>query len=221
MTMVLLASLLGLALVDSLNPSLFAAQVYLMTTPRPVARIAAFLAGVMIIMLGGGTLLLIGAQHTITRFINMISEDTLVIIQILIGLALFGFGGWYRGAPATIGDGRKPRSLRLHHAFALGVAIMLNEITTALPYFVAIERIAQSQLDAIANALALLLYNAIFSAPLLLFLLGFMRYRQRFAAQIERVSHAIQRWMPRLVKYGALLLGVIVAIDAGLRLIAG
>jgi hypothetical protein len=41
-----------------------------------------------------------------------------------------------------------------------------------------------------------------------------MAYGARFAAQTERISAAITRWAPRVIKYGSLALGVWLAIDA-------
>jgi cytochrome c biogenesis protein CcdA len=107
------------------------------------------------------------------------------------------------------------------HTFLLGTAVMVNELTSALPYFVAIERIAGSGV-AMGTAVALLvLYNLVFALPLFGFLGLFMSYGARFAAQTERISAAIARWAPRVFKYGSLALGTFLVIDAAAFFVRG
>lgn len=220
MTPTLLLSLIGIAFLDSLNPSLFVAQFYLLTTPQPVPRILSYIAGVLVVNFGGGVLLLGGVGRFVADLLDALSGDVLHGLQLALGLALVLFGLYFR-ASAAGGEARKPRSLRPLHTFALGAAVMLNEITTALPYFVAIERIAQARLDLLGNLLALGIYNVIFAVPLLAFLLLLVLFRQRFAAQLARVSQAVQVWTPRVVKYGALLFGAGLALNAAAALLSG
>jgi hypothetical protein len=99
-------------------------------------------------------------------------------------------------------------------SFVLGIIVMLNEITTALPYFVAIERIAQANLNTWGNLFSLIIYNLVFSLPLLGFLILYMTLRQRFVAQIGHVNRGIQVWIPRILKYGSLGFGSVLALDA-------
>ena len=44
-TSALLASVVAIAVIDSINPNAMAVQVYLLTTPKPVARSIAFILG--------------------------------------------------------------------------------------------------------------------------------------------------------------------------------
>jgi len=212
MTATLFLSLLGIAFLDSLNPSLFLAQFYLLTTPRPVPRILSYIAGVLLVNFGGGLLILAGVRTLVANLLSSWSGDTLRGLQLALGLAILAFGLWFR-IDAAEGEGRKPRSLQPIHTFALGMGVMLNELTTALPYFVAIERIAQAQLSAAGNLLALGAYNLVFGLPLLGFLLLVVTFRRRFASVLERVTRAVRLWMPRLVKWGSLF-GAVLALDA-------
>jgi cytochrome c biogenesis protein CcdA len=213
-SLTLALSLIGLALVDSLNPSLFAAQFYLLTTPRPAARVASYIAGVLVVMIAGGLLILGGMRSVVIAFLESISQSAMYGAGFAVGVALAAFGWWFRGRTPSTAEARQPRSLRVEHTFLLGMAVMLNEITTALPYFAAIERIAQAQLATLANVLWLLLYNLIFSAPLWAFLLLFLRYRQRFTEGIERINRSITRWMPRAIGYASLAFGLLLMADS-------
>ncbi len=89
------------------------------------------------------------------------------------------------------------------------MAVMLNEITTALPYFVALERIASANPNAVETVLALAIYNAMFSLPLFIFLGLLLRYRTKFATQLNQINAFVQRWTPRIMKYGVLIFGAI------------
>lgn len=215
----LFASLIGIALLDSMNPSLFIAQFYLLTTPHPVPRLLSYIAGIVLVNFTGGVLLLGGVQTVVTNLLSTISGDALKSMQLVIGLAIFGFGLWMKATGPGSDEVKKPRSLHPRHTFVLGMAVMLNEITTALPYFVAIERVVQAQLSGISNLVALIVYNVVFGAPLLAFVALFIIYRQRFAAQLNRITQVIQQWMPKVVKYGALLFGGVMAFDAVVSLI--
>ena len=138
MPIALLLSLIGIAALDSLNPTRFVAQFSLPATPRPAPRILAYIAGVLAVNVAGGALILGGLGTAITRALDALSGTLLHGLQLALGLACLIFGLWYRARAAAMGEARKPRSLRPIHAFALGAAVMLNEIT-ALPYFIAIE----------------------------------------------------------------------------------
>lgn len=219
--MTLLLSLVTIALLDSLNPSLFIAQFYLLTTPHPVPRLLSYIAGVMVVNFGGGLLILVGVRGLVADFFSSLSMSTYYSLHLLLGLALLGFGLWYRVSAEEADEARKPRSWQPLHTFFFGMVIMLNEITTALPYFVAIERIAQAQLSGLGNLFALVLYNFIFSLPLFGFVGLFVAYRQRFISQLDRISSGIQRWVPRLTKYLCIVFGALLALNAIARLVTG
>lgn len=221
MSLALTASLVGIALFDSLNPSLFLAQFYLIATPRPVPRLVSYIAGVLLVNFVGGVLLLGGAQALIASFLQNRGGGVLYGAQLVLGLALLLFGLRLRTEAGVDPVVKTPRSLHPGHTFLLGMVVMLNEITTALPYFIAVERISQAQLSVPGDLFALVLYNLVFALPLVGFLALFMVYRQRFAAQLEQVSRAVRVWTPRVVKYGSVAFGAVLAVNAAVYLIVG
>lgn len=221
MNAALWGSLIGIALVDSLNPSLFLAQFYLLTTPQPIPRLLSYIAGILLVNFGGGVILLAGVQTLVTQLFSSINADVLRGGQLLLGIGCLSFGLWFKAAPRKGEQAKQPQSLHPLHTFGFGMIIMLNELTTALPYFIAIERIAQAQGGVIRDLIALLVYNAVFSAPLLGFVAFFVIFRQRFQAQLQRISQAIQLWTPRVIKYGAIIFGGVLSLNAALGLFAG
>lgn len=218
MTGTLVLTLMGIAALDSLNPSLFFAQFYLLTTPRPVMRILSYIAGVLTINVLGGWLILNNARVVITEIIASINPQVLMIFQVIAGLALILFGVLYKASHTTEQE-KKPHSLHPLYTFGFGMLVMLNEITTALPYFVAIEQIAQAEMHFIGNLVALAVYNVIFALPLLVFLGLFLLYQKRFEAGIAVVRKWSEIWIPRIVKVAATAFGAFLILDAGSRLI--
>jgi cytochrome c biogenesis protein CcdA len=84
-----------------------------------------------------------------------------------------------------------------------------QEVTTALPYFVAIERMAQAGLTFPESVGGLLWYNLIFSLPLWAFWGAFIVYRQQFTAQLGAITRWMEVWLPRISKWAMLILGVV------------
>jgi cytochrome c biogenesis protein CcdA len=221
MTFALFLSLAGIAVLDSLNPSLFIAQFFLLTTPKPVPRILAYIAGIVAVYIGGGMLILLGLREVIATFFSGVSPESGAIGQLAIGLALLVFGLWFKAAPAAPGEGKKPRSLSLGAAFIFGIVVNVNELTTALPYFVALEQIGAARLDLLPSLVSLLFYNLIFSLPLFLFLALFIRYRERFTRQLNAITRWTQTWAPRIMKYAAIIFGAVLALNGAFYFLRG
>ncbi len=221
MSIALLMTVGGIALIDSLNPSLFVAQFFLLTTAKPVPRILSYIAGVLTINFLGGLLFLAGAQALIVGFLNQLSPSLTYGAALLLGVGLLGLGIWMPLTPSKNEQARQPQSLHPVHTFLLGAVVMINELTTALPYFVAIGHITSAGISGLLAVGILALYNLIFALPLFLFLGLFMVYGSRFAAQTERISAAIAVWAPRIIKYGSLLLGAFLAVDAAFFFVRG
>jgi cytochrome c biogenesis protein CcdA len=210
MTTTLILSLFAAALLDSFNPSLFLAQFYLLTTPRPAPRILSYIAGIVVAYFIGGWLLLNGAQAFLANWLQSIDMRVGAVLQIGIGILLLAFAVWYKGESSD--EARKPKSLRLGYTFLFGMVVIINEIPTAFPYFVAIEQLGSARLSAPLNAVLLLGYNLVFVIPLLLFLALFMAFRERFTHQITAITTFIQRWTPRILKVAAALIGILFII---------
>lgn len=214
MSVALLATIGGIALLDSLNPSLFLAQFYLLTTARPVPRLLSYIAGVVAANFLGGLLFLAGAQALILNLLARLNPSWLYGAGLALGIGLLVFGLWMPLTSQADEQPRQPRSLHPIHTFILGAAVMVNELTTALPYFVAIERITQAGLTLGMAIVLLAIYNLIFALPLFVFLALFAAYGSRFTAQTERISATIAIWAPRVIKYGSLLAGGLLALNA-------
>jgi cytochrome c biogenesis protein CcdA len=216
MSLSLILSIITLALLDSLNPSLFAAQFYLLNSPKPSLRTFFYILGILFVMLFGGILILSGLKSLLENYIASIDKLILLSIQACIGIVFLVLGFYFPLHPKTKPEAKKPSTSKLIHAFFLGIVVMLNEITTALPYFVALEQIAQAQLNLSENALILLLYQLFFSLPLFGFLFAYLALRERLRHWTERVQAWIEKWTPYLLKYACIAFGAFLLLGAAL-----
>ncbi|NDJ36033.1 MAG: hypothetical protein GYB64_15365 [Chloroflexi bacterium] len=213
MTPLLLASLIALAALDSLNPFLFVALLFLLTTPDPLPRSVAYILGILVLNLTAGFLLYGGIRTLIIELLGRIDELILVLAQIALGIALIIYGILAKTEGPTE-EARQPISLRPIHSFLLGMAVMLNEVTTALPYFAAVERLVAARIGIGQVVLGLLVYNAVFALPLVGFVTAALLLRDRFQARIEALSQRVQRLTRVLLKWGSLIFGIILVIAA-------
>lgn len=208
----LILTLIGIAILDSLNPMLFISQFYLFTTPKPLARILAYIAGIALTNFTGGVLILLGLGAVLADALQT-QNDFTYIIQLILGLLLIIFA-WRMNPDAPGAEAKKPRALGAGYGFLLGVVVMGNELTSALPYFVALERIVEADLAAPEVFFSLLAYNLIFILPLIGFLLWFLAYQEKLRPQIERIQARVQRWTALAIKWGALIFGLLLVGDA-------
>jgi Sap, sulfolipid-1-addressing protein len=119
----LLVSLVAIAALDSLNPTAVALQIYLLSTPKPIARSIAFIVGIFLAYWASGLLVILGLDKLLTTVLGdsgfSFPEPHLYTIQFLIGLALLVAG--LSLETSTQADlGKRPKKLTLDRTFLLG-----------------------------------------------------------------------------------------------------
>jgi cytochrome c biogenesis protein CcdA len=185
--MELLPAIVGLAVVDSINPSaLLAAIALLLRGPSARPLVAVYVAAVLATYFAIGLVLTLGLGLTPEA---VLQSDAAYVVQGVLGAAMLAYavaapGGRRRG-PA------KPRGLpavrRPAAVFALGAAVTVLELPTALPYLGAVGALTRADL-AVGEWLPLLgLYNLIFVLPPLLLLAGHLALGRRAEATLTRL----------------------------------
>lgn len=223
MSIALLLPLLGIALIDSFNPSLFIAQFILLATLRPTVRVITYIAGLLVVNFAAGLLLFTGVQAVIGQFFTALPATTWFIGQAIIGALLLITGivvwrKWQTAPPAStsegIAGGRQPGSLHPVATFGFGMVVMINEMTTALPMFAAVERMNAAGVSTGEAALLLVAYNIVFALPLFGFLAAYLKLRQRFTDRMDAISRGVRNWSVRITIALCLVIGVIALADA-------
>jgi cytochrome c biogenesis protein CcdA len=194
----LLIGLLGLALVDSLNPSAIGITVYLLLVEgRYVARVLTYLSGVFATYLGIGVLLLLGVAAVADRITPVLQSGPAYGMQLVAGVGMLAYAIL---APSKKKDKKKdrttaqapPRSLRPAALFLLGVTVSVLEFSTALPYLGAIALLSRSQLPLPVTTGLLAAYTAVMLLPPLLILAAYTRVRGRLRDRLQRWQQTLR-----------------------------
>ena len=202
--------MLGIAVLDSINPSTIAPALALATGSHPSRALAAFTTGVFAVSTVGGLVLTLGPARSILQSLAKPSAHTRHVGELVLGIFLLAVAAalwrfrsriWSRSA----GTARRARS-----AGAVGAAIMAVELPTAVPYLGAMLAVAQTTRSAVTETILILAYNVVFVAPLLALLV-----LSRFAGAgtiLVRFRALTYTVAPHIVPIGLGVVGVILAI---------
>jgi cytochrome c biogenesis protein CcdA len=186
--MELLPAIVGLAVVDSINPSaLLATIVLLLRGRRARPLVAVYVVAVLTTYFAIGVVLTLGLGPTPRE---LLQSDAAYLVQGVLGAVMLGYAlvapgrRRQRSSPEPV---RSPASMRPLAVFALGMAVTVVELPTALPYLGAVGAITRADL-ALAEWLPLLvLYNLIFVLPPLALLAGHLALGTRADAVLGRL----------------------------------
>jgi cytochrome c biogenesis protein CcdA len=178
--MELLPAIVGLAVVDSINPSALLATIALLLRGRPARPlVAVYLVAVLVTYLAIGLALTLGLGLTPRA---VLQSDATYLAQGVLGAAMLAYAvaaPGRRREPGRAAPRRLPAARRPLAVFALGVAVTVLELPTALPYLGAVGAITRAELAVAEWLPLLLLYNLIFVLPPLALLAGHLALGNR------------------------------------------
>lgn len=213
----LIVSLVAIAALDSLNPTATALQIYLLSTPKPIARSISFILGVFLAYWTAGLFVILGLGKLIAALIGdsdfSLPQAHIYAIQLLIGIILW-VAGLNLKASAQADRGKRPQKLTVDRTFLLGLAVTIWEFPTALPYLAALEQIARAKLDLLAIMGVLGLYNFIFVLPLIILVVIYSGFHQQSASLLRRINRSIAIWSPKILRALLLGLGILLIADS-------
>lgn len=214
MTIALLTGILGLALLDALNPATIGGVALILLTPlrRPVASATAFVAGAYLTVLALGLAVFAGAGAAA----DAVAGGVVWVRRIALGLAAVmllvaavrRLRSRYRRAvtlPAWFGPWT---------AAPVGVLVTGADLPNAFPYVIAIERLVSAGVPAGQGVAVLAGYALVYCAPCLVLLgLGALHgesVRRRLRGVYERIGSArtVPRSVPAALGLAALAAGV-------------
>lgn len=221
--MVLLASLLALAIVDSINPSALLVTLALLTRPLPMRTVPIYLGAVAATYFGLGALTLLGLGSVRETLATALESQIGFVVQALVGATMLVWSLRTPKPGSAAAPARAPTATTTLALIALGIAVTFLELPTALPYAGAIALLTAEDLPASRWLPLLGAYNLVFVAPPLLLLalhrLVGERGAARFAdlrARLERGAVETARWIAGLVG-GALAITSIIEFVARSR----
>jgi cytochrome c biogenesis protein CcdA len=165
LALVLLVASVGLA--DSLNPSTVMPALWLVTMPHG-GRLGSYTLGVFVVYLAGGLVLVFGPGPALISTLHDIRGPVEHALEIAGGVLALAFAFvLLRRQPSRHDE--TPRLRRANtraSAFMLGAGIMAIELPTAFIYFGVIAAILAADPAAPVEVSLLVLYNAMFVAPI-------------------------------------------------------
>lgn len=166
--MLVIGTVLGLAIADSLNPFSVAAMVYLLGTSRPIVNGALFTLGTFITYLAGGVLLYFGWDAAVAAVAPLLPPWSLIAVEVTAGALLLALGLWMWRKRREGGDFKPPTNLSTLTVLAFAVASTIGDLPTALPLFGAVNlMVADRSILVLGDLLTVAVYCALYCAPLL------------------------------------------------------
>jgi cytochrome c biogenesis protein CcdA len=203
----------SIAIADSINPSTVVPALWMASRPSP--HLVSFTVGVFVAYLAGGLVLVFGPGPALIAALHHVRGTAEHIVEVAGGLIVLAVsvGLWRSRHSQQITRLPRPGCTR-SSAFALGLAIMVVELPTAFIYFGAISAVLASHRGAAGEVSMLLVYNAVFVAPLVLIVV-----LRRFAGD------GVERWLAsgsdRVIAFGQLLLTGLTGCAGAVLLILG
>ena len=209
---VLLSSLLGLALLDSINPSALAVTMYLMFAGRPfAAKVLTYVGAVFASYLGLGVLLMLGLNSVR----GYLESPAAYAVQGFVGVVLLSYAVFApdksRGGDKGV---REPRSLSFGAIFLLGITVTVVEFSTAFPYLGAVALMTSAGLPVVQWLPILIFYNAIFVAPPLLLLAAYSLFGSRVKARLEKFRERFASGSRETMLWIAGIVGFLILADS-------
>jgi cytochrome c biogenesis protein CcdA len=197
---------LTIAAADALNPSTVLPSLLYALGPNGRRDVAAFTAGVFAVSTVGGLVLVFGPGKALLSFVSHPRPHVVHLIELIIGTLLLALAAFLwvtrERVQARLSQERKRTG---GSAFFVGAGIMATELPTALPYFGALIAITEGTHGTVAPLTLVLVYNAVFVAPLLAILILIIVAGDRGARVAARVR-------TRMIRHAPVLLPAIVGV---------
>ena len=213
-----IATVLAMAVIDSINPSAIVVTLALLSISesRAVVQVTIYVVAIFVTYFALGAMMLLGIDALLPFLGGVLRSPAGLITQSLVGLGLLVYSltaSTSRSSSVVV----RPPSARTYVALAvLGVSVTALELPTAIPYFAAIAMITKAELPIAAWAPLLGLYNLIFALPPMALVLGHLVLGERMAERYEVLRERLQEearetmlWVAGLLGAGMLITGII------------
>jgi cytochrome c biogenesis protein CcdA len=190
----LIALVVTVGVLDSVNPSTVGPALYLATRRRSAPGLGAFTAGVFGISLVGGLVLTLGPGYAIVAALPRPGAHTIALVELCVGAAssLVALGLWLGRSRIASRLRREERRIA-RSPLILGAGIMAVELPTAFPYFAVIAAIVGSGRHVATQIALLVLFNTIFVAPLVAITAARCLMHNRAEPVLARLHDGIDR----------------------------
>jgi cytochrome c biogenesis protein CcdA len=217
----LVLAVVAIALPDSINPSLIAAELVVAGGPRPGPRALVFSCAAWAVTFAFGVALALGLGDLISSLVPHPSHTVKYSLLTAAGIvvAAGGVAVWIRRR-ALAGHAPQAGSGALSHRAPalLGAGVAGVELFSAFPYFAAIALVVGARIAIAAKVLLLALYCLVYTLPLFAFAVMCLAVGERAEALLRPpIDWLFARW-PLVVAPLAACLGTGLAVYGAVRL---
>jgi cytochrome c biogenesis protein CcdA len=205
---------LGLAVVDSINPSALAATALLLLQPRATLKICVYMSAVFGVYFGLGVVLMLGLDALLARIGTALEHPIAYAVQGVIGVLMLVWSFVADDGKKTRHEARAPRSQSLWAVFLLGLTISAVEFSTAFPYLGAIGLMTTAGLAPPQWLPLLVVYNLILVAPPFALLGGHHLLGERTRERLGQWSTRFQGGSRAATLWIAGIVGFLLVADA-------
>ncbi|MGH2896881.1 MAG: GAP family protein [Solirubrobacteraceae bacterium] len=200
----------SVGLADALNPSTIGPALYLAAAEHGLRQVLLFTAGVFVVYLAGGAVLVYGPGDAIISLIPHPGATIRYWLELAAGAVLIAGAviTWWRRAALARRSLPAPRKGG-RSGLVLGASITTVELPTAFPYFGLIAALVASRVNDFQQFVVLVVFNFVFVLPLLVIAFTLIRQGQGAAQMLRRARRTLERRWPEVL---AGLLGVIGAV---------
>jgi cytochrome c biogenesis protein CcdA len=213
----MLLGILGLAILESLNPSALVVTIALLSRPNPATRIFAYAAGIFVVFFSLGVAAVLGGDGVLNFFKDLRGHHFAYVLQLPIGLGLIGWAWWWLKRPPVLDQPSRlsnPPQGPVWGVFLLGLGVTLVEALTAFPYFGAIAILLDAEIPKHESIMALVAFNLLFITPPLLLLWITSTLGRRAPAFLERLRQFIELEGRLLMLWLFIIIGAYLTLDA-------
>jgi cytochrome c biogenesis protein CcdA len=216
----LLALVIGVGLVDSLNPTTLVPGLYLAAGKNPAKALGGFIAGFFATNLVAGVLVALGPGKYLLDLFPHPGTNAKHLIEITVGGVLIVLAGilWVKRHSVAKHVSNTDRLQRSSLVVGAGIAIV--EFPTAIPYLAVIAAIVESGRGIPTQVVLLAIFNFCFLLPLFAILGLRVLAGERARGWLERMKAGVDRFLATLVP-GIVLVAGLVLIGIGLYGMAG
>ncbi|MGI6239511.1 MAG: GAP family protein [Christensenellales bacterium] len=226
----LLATTIVTSAADSLNPFAITQQFVLQGMVKNPRHIWYFIIPTGVTNLIGGFLVYLGVAALIGRYLETLltaHRKPVFACVLLLGLsfliALFFMLKKARKTKDSAEQARiETRAFNVSPAslVALGVAATISELATALPYFAFLAILVSHSLSAIELTAILVLYNFIYTLPLIVLYFIYAKARRQFDRLYAVVNRQVSKWSAIIAPTAVGLIGAFLVYHAIAQLAA-
>ena len=209
MNMEILLTIVGLAVLDTLSPTIIGVTLYLLVTEkkRLIRLLSVYLITIAILYFFLGISLMFGITLSFDFFKELFKHQMLSWAIFLIGMIMFIVSFYMPKKKATIPS--VPSKKTTITMFMLGFTTFLIEGGTALPYFTAIGLMGTSSLTLLERTSILGVYNIIMVLPSIILLVMYTLFGRWLHQPFRKLNDRLSKSKDSSLSWVMCIVGIV------------